>query len=97
MKKYLAEKSEFVEIEQLEKRINNRLIYADDLLDSSGEILRHDSKKLASIIQSIISNAHFIECGKSTSDPILTQFVLKDSAKMPIKYKSVKALQRISQ
>ena len=44
----------------------------------------------------IISNAHFIECGKSTSDPILTQFVLKDSAKMPIKYKSVKALQRIS-
>jgi uncharacterized cofD-like protein len=97
LKKYLAEKSEFVEIEQLEKRINNRLIYADDLLDSSGEIVRHDSKKLASIIQSIISNAHFIECGKSTSDPILTQFVLKNSAKMPIKYKSVKALQRISQ
>jgi len=96
LKKYLAEKSEFVEIEQLEKRINNRLIYADDLLDSSDEIVRHDSKKLASLIQSIISNVHFIECGKSTSDPNLTQFVLKDSAKMPIKYKSVKALQRIS-
>ena len=96
LKKYLAEKSEFVEIEQLEKRINNRLIYADDLLDSSDEIVRHDSKKLASLIQSIISKEHFFECGKLTNDPILMQFVLKDSAKMPIKYNSVKALQRIA-
>jgi len=96
LKKYLAEKSEFVEIEQLEKRINNRLIYADDLLDSSDEIVRHDSKKLASLIQSIISKEHFFEHGKLTNDPILMQFVLKDSAKMPIKYNSVKALQRIA-
>jgi uncharacterized cofD-like protein len=91
LKKYLAEKSEFVEIERLEKRINNRLIYADDLLDSSDEIVRHDSKKLASLIQSIISKEHFFEFGKLTNDPILMQFVLKGSAKMPIKYKSVKA------
>jgi uncharacterized cofD-like protein len=96
LKKYLAEKSEFVEIERLEKRINNRLIYADDLLDSSDEIVRHDSKKLASLIQSIISKEHFFEFGKLTNDPILMQFVLKGCAKMPIKYKSVKALQRIS-
>jgi len=90
LKKYLAEKSEFVEIERLEKRINNRLIYADDLLDSSDEIVRHDSKKLASLIQSIISKEHFFEFGKLTNDPILMQFVLKGSAKMPINYKSVK-------
>jgi len=96
LKKYLAEKSEFVEIERLEKRINNRLIYADDLLDSSDEIVRHDSKKLASLIQSIISKENFFACGKLANDPILMQFVLKGSAKMPIKYKSVKALQRIS-
>jgi len=96
LKKYLAEKSEFVEIEQFEKRINNRLIYADDLLDSSDEIVRHDSKKLASLIQSIISQEHFFECIKLTNNPILMQFVLKDSVKMPITHKSVKALQRIA-
>jgi 2-phospho-L-lactate transferase/gluconeogenesis factor (CofD/UPF0052 family) len=96
LKKYLAEKSEFVEIERFEKRINNRLIYADDLLDSSDEIVRHDSKKLASLIQSIISQEHFFECIKLTNNPILMQFVLKDSVKMPITHKSVKALQRIA-
>ena len=94
--KYLAEKSEFVEIEGLKKRINNRLIYADDLLDSSAEIVRHDSKKLASLIQSIISKERFFECRELTNDPILMQFVLKGSAKMPIKYKSVHASQKIA-
>ena len=96
LKKYLTEKSEFVDIEQLEKRMNNRLIYADDLLDSSDEIVRHDSKKLASLIQSIIFKEHFFERIKLTDDPNLMQFVLKDPAKMPIKYKNVKALQRIA-
>ncbi len=96
LKKYLTEKSEFVEIEQLEKRMNNRLIYADDLLDYSGEIVRHDSKKLASLIQSIIFKEHFFERLKLTDDPNLMQFVLKDPAKMPIKYKNVKASQRIA-
>ena len=96
LKKYLAEKSEFVEIEQLENRINNRLIYADDLLDSSDATVRHDSKKLASLIQSIIFREHCLERGKLTDDPISMQFILKDSVKRPIKYKSVKALQRIA-
>jgi uncharacterized cofD-like protein len=96
LKKYLTEKSEFVEIEQLEKRMNNRQIYTDDLLDSSGEIVRHDSKKLASLIQSIIFKERFFERIKLTDDPNLMQFVLKDPAKMPIKYKNVKALQRIA-
>jgi len=84
LKKYLAEKSEFVEIEQFEKRLNNRLIYTDDLLDSSDKIVRHDSKKLASSIQSIISKEYLYERRKLTYDPVLMQFVLKDSAKMPI-------------
>ena len=96
LKKYLAEKSEFVEIEQLEKHRNNRLIYANDLLDSSEKIVRHNSKKLASSIQSIISRKCFFERRKLTYDPVLMQFVLKDSAKMPIN-KSVSALQGIAQ
>jgi uncharacterized cofD-like protein len=96
LEKYLAEKAEFVEVEQLREQMNNRLVYAGDLLDSSDEIVRHDSKKLASLAQSIIFNDHFFEHEKLMNDPIMMQFVLKDSAKMPITYESVKALQRIS-
>ena len=96
LKKYLTEKSDFVKMEHLIDRINNRLIYADDLLDSSDETVRHDSKKLATLIQSVIFKEHFFEGEKLISNPILMQFVLKDSAKRPIKYKSVKALQRIA-
>jgi uncharacterized cofD-like protein len=97
LKKYLTEKSEFVEIEQLKTRIKNRLIYADDLLHSSDTTVRHDSKKLASLIQSIIFREHCLERGKLTNDPNSMQFILKDSVKMPIKYKSMKVLQRIAQ
>ena len=97
LKKYLAEKSEFVEIEQLENRINNRLIYAYDLLESSDATVRHDSKKLASLIQSVIFREHCLEHEKLINDPFSIQFVLKDSVKMPINYKSLKALQRIAQ
>ena len=96
LKKYLSEKSEFVEIEQFKNRIDNRLIYVDDLLDSSDEIVRHDSKKLSSLINSIISKAHFLERKKLTNNPTLMDFVLKDSAKMPIKYKNLKALKKIA-
>ena len=90
LKKYLAENSEFVEFEYSEKDINNRLICADDLLDDSVEIVRHDSKKLASLIQSIIFKKQFFECEKLIDEPILMQFLLKDSAKMPIKDESLK-------
>ena len=89
LRKYLAEKSEFVEIKQLDNRIKNRLIYADDLLDSSDVSVRHDSKKLASLIQSIIFKERCLECEDFANDPISMQFVLKDSAKRPINYKSV--------
>jgi uncharacterized cofD-like protein len=97
LKKYFAEKSEFVEIEQLEKQISNRQIYADDLLDSSDDIVRHDSKKLASLIRAIISKEYFFERENMTNDPFLREFALKDSAKKPNMYKSVKALPRIAQ
>ena len=97
LKKYFAEKSEFVEIEQLEKLISNRQIYADDLLDSSDDIVRHDSKKLASLIRAIISKEYFFERENMTNDPFLTEFALKDSTKKPMMYESVKALPRIAE
>ncbi len=92
LKKYIEENSEFVEIEELEKRIRNQSIYSDDLLDVSVDSVRHDSKKLAALVKSIILKEHFFECKKLTNDPILMQFLLKDSAKMPIKDASLKVL-----
>ena len=97
LKKYFAEKSDFVEIEKLEKHEKDRRIYADDLLDSSDEIVRHDSKKLASLIRTIISKEYFYERKNMANDPLLMGFALKDSAKKPIMYKSVKALPRIAE
>ncbi len=97
IKRYLADKSEFVEIDKIEKRIGNCMIYADDLLDTSGEIVRHDSKKLASLIQSIIFKEDRLESAQLTKNPFLMQFILKDSDKMPIKYKSLKTFKMITQ
>lgn len=96
LKKYFAEKSEFVEIEQLEKQMTNRRIYADDLLDSSDDIVRHDSKKLASLIRDIISKEYLFERENMKNDPLLMEFALKDSTKKPIIYKSLKTLPRIA-
>ena len=54
IERYLDEKSEFVELERSEKWIGNRVIYDGDLLDTSAQIARHDSTKLASFIKNII-------------------------------------------
>jgi 2-phospho-L-lactate transferase/gluconeogenesis factor (CofD/UPF0052 family) len=52
--KYKEQRAEFVEIEKLENLEGNRKIYASDLLDTSNKIVRHDSNKLASLIERII-------------------------------------------
>jgi uncharacterized cofD-like protein len=54
LNKYKQRKSEFVEIESSESLTANRKIYAQDLLDISSKIVRHDSQKLASLINQII-------------------------------------------
>ena len=54
--KYLDEKAEFVELGKSEKWIGNRVIYDGDFLDTSAQIARHDSTKLASFIKKIIFN-----------------------------------------
>jgi uncharacterized cofD-like protein len=56
LKRYLDEKAEFVELEKSEKWIGNRVIYDGDFLDTSAQIARHDSTKLASFIKKIIFN-----------------------------------------
>jgi uncharacterized cofD-like protein len=59
LKKYEIEKAEFVEIDKVETWIGNRAIYQKDLLDTSHEIARHDSKKLASLIQDILNSGSY--------------------------------------
>ena len=54
IQRYLDEKAEFVELENFEKWIGSREIYEEDLLDTSAQIARHDSTKLASLIKKII-------------------------------------------
>jgi len=51
---YMAEKAEFVEIDGKATGWENRTVYACDLLDTAGGIVRHDSGKLASWIQRIL-------------------------------------------
>jgi uncharacterized cofD-like protein len=58
LKKYEDQKADFVEIEELDNWIGSRFIYSDDLLDTSNDIVRHDSGKLAALIQGIVFNNH---------------------------------------
>ena len=52
---YVEQKAEFVEINERDDCWENRKIYVSNMLDIAGSIVRHDSKKLASLVQKIIS------------------------------------------
>lgn len=52
---YRKQEAEFVEFIDDQKFWQNRKFYLTDLLDTSGSIVRHDSQKLARLIQEIIS------------------------------------------
>ncbi len=54
LEKYESEKAEFVGVEDFENWRGSRRVYAADLLDASNQIVRHDSKKLARLIQEIV-------------------------------------------
>lgn len=56
LNKYLNEKAEFVELDKTETWIGDRIIYDNDLLDTSVEFVRHDRNKLASLIKGIVFN-----------------------------------------
>ena len=55
MEQYMEQKAEFVEIHEANDYLGNRSIYTSDMLDITGSIVRHDSEKLAVLIQKIIS------------------------------------------
>ena len=68
MKKYAEVKSEFVAIDKLDNWVGRRFIYADNLLSTTDDIVRHDCRKLASLIQSIVfshltdmDNAYYLD------------------------------------
>ncbi len=51
---YRAQKSEFVAIVPEDTRLTGRRVYAADLLEASGGLVRHDPDKLAALIRRII-------------------------------------------
>jgi uncharacterized cofD-like protein len=55
LNQYRSERAEFVEIDEHAPCWGDRTIYAADLLDTAGGIVRHDSEKLARLIMRIIS------------------------------------------
>ena len=55
LEEYRKQEAEFVEFVDDPKFWQNREFYLADLLDTSGSIVRHDSQKLARLIQEIIS------------------------------------------
>jgi len=54
LKEYMEQKSEFVSIDESNDLWDEYMLYAYDILDTSGNIVRHKSDKLASLIQKII-------------------------------------------
>lgn len=52
---YRNQKAEFVEINPEDACWGKRRIYSDDMLETSGGIVRHDSRKLAAMIQRIVN------------------------------------------
>ena len=55
LEEYRKQEAEFVEFSDDQKFWQDRKLYLTDLLDTSGSIVRHDSQKLARLIQEIIS------------------------------------------
>ncbi len=56
LEQYRAQKAEFVEIDDNGELWGNRNIHSSELLSVVGGIVRHDSKKLASLVSEIISS-----------------------------------------
>lgn len=65
---YNQQKSEFVEIDEGDPRWDGRNIYSADLLETSGGIIRHDSKKLSKVIQRISQCRKMFPDAQSSSE-----------------------------
>ena len=55
LKRYRKQKAEFVGMDNVDGWWNDRVVYSQDLLESAAGIVRHDSQKLAGLIEQIIS------------------------------------------
>jgi hypothetical protein len=53
--KYSTQKAEFVACDFRDPSWCGRAVYTADLLETSGDIVRHDAKKLARLIMRIVS------------------------------------------
>jgi uncharacterized cofD-like protein len=53
--KYSSQKAEFVTCDLRDPNWSGRAVYAADLLETSGGIVRHDARKLAALIMRIVS------------------------------------------
>jgi len=54
LERYRRQKAEFVEIDTADGWWQDRRVYAADLLDITGGIVRHDSRKLAKLVRDIV-------------------------------------------
>ena len=54
LNRYRKQKAEFVAFDNLDGWWNDRIVYENDLLENTAGIVRHDSKKLASLIKQIV-------------------------------------------
>lgn len=61
-RQYRAQKAEFVEINQSDGWWDDHLVYAADMLDTAGGIVRHDSRKLVNLIEGLIKNHQKKNC-----------------------------------
>jgi uncharacterized cofD-like protein len=62
--RYREQKSDLVDIVPENPETDARTVYAADLLDTTGGIIRHDSEKLAALIRTLIDQ----DCRKGASD-----------------------------
>ncbi len=63
IKLYRKQKSDFVDIGMAGEHVS---IIAEDLLETSGDVIRHDSKKLAAVIARLLSQSTYTQSADST-------------------------------
>jgi 2-phospho-L-lactate transferase/gluconeogenesis factor (CofD/UPF0052 family) len=61
LKRYREQKAEFVEIDNQDGWWDARVVYAQDLLEGTAGILRHDPQKLAALIQQIVNQTNRVQ------------------------------------
>jgi uncharacterized cofD-like protein len=61
LKRYREQKAEFVELDNQDGWWDARVVHAQDLLEGTAGILRHDPQKLAALIQQIVNQTNRVQ------------------------------------